>query len=270
MRMKLHRLAPIAGILLCAGLTVSCNKLKARDQLNKGVMAFRNAHFPEAVNHFQEAVSLDPTLLNAKLFLATAYSQQYVPGGASPDNVKMGDLAINAYQQVLKVDPKNTTALGNIGQIYYEMRKFNNAKEYQERLLKIDPNNPETYYWIGVLDYIPCNVNWTDIRRGLNLLTPKDPAHPAELPPLPEKARKELAEKNGALVAEGMQALEKALQLKPNYMEAMAYLNLMYRQKADLEPTKAEREADLQQANDWVNKYLDLRKTASRSTKSGA
>ncbi|MGH9433761.1 MAG: tetratricopeptide repeat protein [Terriglobia bacterium] len=270
MRTKFHRLAPFAGILLCAGLTVACNKLKARDQLNKGVMAFRSAHFPEAVNHFQEAVSLDPTLLNAKLFLATAYSQQYAPGGASPENLKMGDLAISSYEEVLKADPNNKAALGNIGQIYYEMQKFDKAKEYQERLLKIDPNNPETYYWIGVLDYIPCNVNWTGMRRDLNLLTPKDPKHPGVLPPLPEKARKELAEKNATLVDEGMQMLQKALQLKPNYLEAMAYLNLMYRQKADLETDNSAREADLKEADQWVDKYLDLRKRASQTQKSGA
>ena len=268
--MKLHKLAPFAGIVLCAGLTVGCNKLKARDQLNKGVMAFRSAHFPQAVNHFQEAVTLDPTLLNAKLFLATAYSQQYVPGGQSAQNLKMGQLAIDSYGQVLKTDPDNKAALGNIGQIYYEMQKFDQAKEYQERLLKIDPNNPETYYWIGVLDYIPCNVNWTATRRDLNLLTPKDPKHPGVLPPLPEKARKELAEKNGTLVEEGMNALQKALQLKPDYLEAMAYLNLMYRQKADLETDNADREEDLKQADQWVDKYLDLRKKGSQSPKSGA
>ncbi len=268
--MKFHKLAPFAAILLCAGLTVGCNKLKARDQLNKGVMAFRNSHFPQAVNHFQEAVSLDPTLLNAKLYLATAYSQQYVAGGQSPDNVKMGQLAIDSFKQVLKVDPENKAALGNIGQIYYEMQKFDKAKEYQERLLKIDPNNPETYYWIGVLDYIPCNVNWTAMRRDLNLLTPKDPNHPGVLPPLPEKARQALAEKNATLVDEGMKALQKALELKPDYLEAMAYLNLMYRQKADLETDNAAREADLNEAEQWVDKYLDLRKKTSQAPKSGA
>jgi tetratricopeptide (TPR) repeat protein len=270
MRMKCYKLAPFAGILLWGGLSVGCNKLKARDQLNKGVMEFRNAHFPQAVNHFQEAVSLDPTLLNAKLYLATALSQQYVPGGQSPDNLKMGQMAIDAFKEVLKVDPNNKAALGNIAQIYYEMQKFDKAKEYQERLLKIDPNNPETYYWIGVLDYIPCNVNWTAMRRDLNLMAPKDPKNPGVLPPLPAKARQALAEKNAALVDEGMQMLQKALQLKPDYLQAMAYLNLMYRQKADLETDEAAREDDLKQADQWVDKYIALRKKASSNTNSGA
>jgi hypothetical protein len=40
----------------------------------------------------------------------------------------------------------------------------------------------------------------------------------------------------------------------------MAYLNLMYRQKADLEPDAAAREADYKQADDWVDKSIAVRK----------
>jgi hypothetical protein len=42
----------------------------------------------------------------------------------------------------------------------------------------------------------------------------------------------------------------------------MVYLNLMYRQKADLESDAAARQADLKQAEDWTNKALALRKAA--------
>ena len=65
---------------------------------------------------------------------------------------------------------------------------------------------------------------------------PKDPAHPDELPVIPEKFRKELAEQNGPLVEEGLNALNKAIELKPNDADSMVYLNLMYRQKAEIDP----------------------------------
>ncbi len=88
--------------LMAVGLallsTTGCGKLQARDQLNKGVQSFKNAKYEEAINHFQEAVKLDPTLLNARLYLATAYAQQYIPGADTPDNNKMAEQAIEAVQ----------------------------------------------------------------------------------------------------------------------------------------------------------------------------
>jgi hypothetical protein len=57
-----------------------------------------------------------------------------------------------------------------------------------------------------------------------------------------------------------VEVLEKAVQLKPNDSEAMVYLNLVYRQKADLEADASARAADLKQAEDWVDKALALRK----------
>ena len=91
--MKVYKLAPICGVLLLALAASSCNRLKARDHLNKGVQSYRNAQFQQAIIHFKEAVRLDPSLLNARLYLATAYAQQYVPGGDTADNKKIADEA---------------------------------------------------------------------------------------------------------------------------------------------------------------------------------
>ena len=67
-----------------------CTKLRARDSLSKGVRAFRDAKYETAVEFFKSAVNLDPDLLNAHLYLATAYASQYVPGGESPENKALG------------------------------------------------------------------------------------------------------------------------------------------------------------------------------------
>ncbi len=105
--MKVYKLAPICGVLLLAIAASSCDKLKARDHLNKGVQSYKNAQFQPAIMHFKEAVRLDPSLLNARLYLATAYAQQYVPGGDSPENKQIAEQAIAAFQDVLKIDTGN-------------------------------------------------------------------------------------------------------------------------------------------------------------------
>jgi tetratricopeptide (TPR) repeat protein len=268
--MKPNRLVPIGVTLLLAAACTGCNKLKARNQLNEGVMAFKNSNFAEAVNDFQKAVSYDPTLLNARLYLATALAQQYVPGGNTPDNTQMGNRAIRAYQNVLQLDPKNTAALGSIGNIYYEMHNYDQAKVYQEKVMQIEPNDPDSYYWIGVIDWYVAYPRRMTLRAKLNIERPKNPAKSQELPPIPAKDRDQLAQQNSAVVQEGIQNLEKAIQLKPNYAAAYAYLNLMYREKADIEPSNDEREADLQKANELSNKALALMKTKPAAAAAGS
>jgi tetratricopeptide (TPR) repeat protein len=268
--MKRYKLVPIAALVLLAGICTGCNKLKARNELNLGVMAFKNSQFAQAVNHFQRAASYDPTLVNARIYLATALAQQYVPGGDTPDNIQMGNRAIQAYEKVLEMDPKNTAALGSIGNIYYEMHNYDQAKSYQEKVMQIEPNNPDSYYWIGVIDWYMTYPRSQKLRVKLNLDRPKNPAKSQDLPQIPRKDREQLVQQNSSLVQEGIQNLEKAIQLKPNYAAAYSYLNLMYRQKADIEPSEAQYEADLQKANQLGSKALALMKAASATATSGS
>jgi tetratricopeptide (TPR) repeat protein len=270
--MRFQKAILVCGLSLLVAITGGCrhwaDELKARDQLNKGVGAFRNAQFQTAIDHFQRAVQLDPAFLNARLYLATAYSQLYIPGGESAENVKVGQQAIAAFEDVLKMEPNNSTALASIGQIYYLMKRFDKAKEYQRRRAELDPNNSEPYYWIGVIDWAQAFAKQMGLRKELNLLNPKDPTKPDLLPSLPAESRDELAKENGPLVDEGIKALEKSLQIKPNDSDAMAYYSLMLRLKSDLEPDTQTRMADLRLAEDWVQKAVGTRKQAAEKAAS--
>ena len=119
-----------------------------------------------------------------------------------------------------------------------------------------------------MLDWAVCFPRAQTLRKDHNLDMAKDPAHPDELPVIPEKLRKGLAEQNGPLVEEGLKALNKAIELKPNDADSMVYLNLMYRQKAEIDPDDETRQADLKQAEDWVNKALAARKAGASGQRS--
>jgi tetratricopeptide (TPR) repeat protein len=260
--MRRNKLAQLCAVLLLAVVAGGCSALsalKARDQLHKGVDSYRNGKFQAAIEHFKSAIQLDPSLVNARLYLATAYAQQYVPGGDSPENIKTGQQAISAFENVLTLDSKNTTALASIGQIYYSMKDFDKAKEFQRKRIEIEPNNPEPYYWIGVIDWAQAFQADGQVRKDLNIMMPDKRGN---LPPLPEKYRSQLEGQNTKLIDEGIQALNKALELKPNDFASMAYLNLLYRQKADIEKSKADRTADLKEADSWQQKAMELRNAA--------
>jgi hypothetical protein len=70
-----------------------------------------------------------------------------------------------------------------------------------------------------------------------------------------------LKEKNGPLVEEGLQYLNQAVENRPNYDDAMAYLNLIYRRKADVDFGNEEaRKVDVAKAEEWRNKAMGTRK----------
>src|SRR5215469_6920010 len=154
--MRLTARIPVTAALvaLLLGSTTGCNKLKARDQLGKGVQAFKNAKYEEAVNHFQTAISLDPNYDQAKLYLATSYSSQVVPNLDTPDNLAVAQKAIDQFNEVLAKNPEDLTALKQIASIYRNIKQLDKAKEYEKKVIAIAPNDAEAYYTIGA-------INWT-------------------------------------------------------------------------------------------------------------
>jgi tetratricopeptide (TPR) repeat protein len=251
----------MAAATLALLSTVGCGKLRARDQLNKGVTAYKNAKYEEAIDHFQQSVALDPSLINAKMYLATAFAQQYIPGADTPDNNKMAEQAIEQYQKVLEMnaarDQKVNSAKG-IAYLYLNMKKFDDAKKYYRTAGDMDPNDPEPYYSVGVIDWTACYQPRMEERAKLGM-KPDENLNPKNKDQ--KKACSELKAKNWPSIEEGIESLNKAIQLRPDYDDAMAYLNLMYREKAEVEcDDLAARQEDLKTADHWVDQTLLTKK----------
>jgi tetratricopeptide (TPR) repeat protein len=251
--------AAIAPLVVAGG----CDKLRARDKLNKGVEAYKAGQYDAAIEDFKDAREMDPNLTNAQLYLATAYASQYIPGAPSPENIRNGDEAIKEYKVILDQDPNNLSAIDGIGSILYNMAgtpydtaKLQDSKTYHQKHIQIDGTAPEPYYWIGVIDWNLAYHANRDAREEYNKTAKKTLK---EDDPLPAKVAADLATQNGAVVDEGMTALQKAIEIKPDYDDAMAYLNLLYRQKADLESTPAARADDQKQADDLVDKVKAIK-----------
>src|ERR1700722_8490763 len=100
MQRKPHFVFILTVLAVCVAAG-GCDKLRARDKLNKGVSAYKNAQFDVAIEDFKESRELDPTLTNAQLYLATAYASQYIPGAPSEENVRNGDEAIKEFKDIL-------------------------------------------------------------------------------------------------------------------------------------------------------------------------
>jgi tetratricopeptide (TPR) repeat protein len=240
----------------------------AQEALNRGVAAFKNGQTQEAEQFFERAKALDPSFINARLYLATSYASQYIPGAPSKENVQIGRRGIEEFNGVLDLDPNNISAIDGIGSLLFQMagQPFSpelllESKSYHQRHIQVRPEDPEPYYWIGVID-------WTLAFRANGVLRQRINNGVAKLgaaDPLPPELREQYSQEYGATIDEGIESTNHAIKLKPDYEDAMAYLNLLYRRKADIAADDAEREKFIQMADDLVDKVKEIKEARAKA-----
>jgi len=133
----------------------------------------------------------------------------------------------------------------NDPQVYLQLAGFYNRQEEFEKTIEaltqraaIEPNNPEAYYTIST-------YYWDKAYRDFRLKEPE---------------KKEF-------VLKGVEQVDKALQLKPDYMEALTYKNLLLRLQANLEKDQAKQSALLKEADRLRDQALALQKRQAAGIK---
>lgn len=246
--MKVNR-TWIAAILLMGLIPLSgcgfITKMRSRDALNKGVKAFTEQKYEEATKHFEESIRLDPEFEIARVYLATTYSTQFVPGSPDPKSIEMADKAIASFKDVLdnavdKTRP-NTNAMLSIASLYYQLNKYEESKEWCRKIQQVDPQNAEALYRIAVIDFDD-SLKKTGLQgENVEFLTAEEKSHAL------------------GNIDEGLKAIEAALQIKPDYFDAMEYQNLLWREKAKFEKDEKAKNELIRQADMVAQRALQLR-----------
>jgi tetratricopeptide (TPR) repeat protein len=262
------RKANLLGAIIAIGaltlLGTGCDKLKSRDNLNKGVAAYKNAKYGDAVSFFQQAVDLDPTNPNAGVYLATAYMMQWIPGASSPENIQFASRAKEEFNKVLAKDPNNSVALASLASLAFneadplpldqKMAKLNEAADWYKKLVTADPKNRDGYYSLGAIaqkEFYPALMT----ARVDGNMKPDEPG-----PLKDKKVKAQLAAKYSASLEDGIKNLQTALDIDKDSDDAMAYMNLLIRERADLADDKDAYKKQVAEADSWLQKALDTKK----------
>jgi tetratricopeptide (TPR) repeat protein len=260
----MNRTLRVSAILALA-LASSTTFLRAQSdfgkELNLGTQAYKRAEYEKAMRHFEKAVALDPDNIPARMYLATAYASQYIPGVEESGNTLLAERAIEQYQYVLNAPQIGGSRLNSakgIAYLYLNLKKFEDSKEYCLLASDLDPKDPENYYSMGVIDWTQTYQPRMEARAKLDL-RPEDHLNPSI--EAQRMACDDLRGHNLPTIQDGIEQLTKAIELRPDYDDAMAYINLMYRERADVECNDLKaRERDLKAADDWVDKTLAVKK----------
>ena len=242
----------LAVLLILALIPLSgcgfIGKLRARDNLNKGVKAFTEQKYDAAAQFFEKAIELDPEFETARMYLATAYTSQFIPGSSDPKSEEMAQKGIATFKQVVETakDPAKPTesvknAMLSIASLYYQLKKYPESKEWCNKVLKIDPQNAEAYYRIAVIDFDD-SLERTGVQGELvELMTPEEKTATV------------------ANIDEGLYSLGKAIEIRPAYFDAMEYQNLLWREKAKFETDEKAKAELVRQADMVSQKALALK-----------
>lgn len=115
--------------------------------LRLGWLTYYVGSFTDAVAYYQKAIGLRPMSIEAKL------------GYASPAAAlgNWGDVT-RQYEEVLRIDPQNSTANYRMGLIHYNRKEYDKAKVYLEKVVNLYP-----------FDYMSTlYLAWTHLQLGKN------------------------------------------------------------------------------------------------------
>ncbi|MBZ5495155.1 MAG: hypothetical protein LAP85_02040 [Acidobacteriia bacterium] len=225
---------PLSG---CGFIT----KLRARDALNKGVRSFVDQKYDEAAKLFEESIRLDPQFMIAKSYLATTYASQFVPGSPDPKSTEMARKAIATFEDIVGTEKGNTNPMLSIASLYYQLKEYDKSKEWCRQIQAIDPNNAEALYRVAVIDYDD-SVSKTGLQgENVEFLTAEEKDHTLKD------------------IDEGLEVIDKALKIRPDYFDAMEYQNLLWREKAKFEKDKQRKAELINQADQVALKALQMR-----------
>ena len=172
---------------------------------------------------------------------------QFVPGSWIPRSEEMAKRAIETFKEVVAgpQTPRSLTGTRySASPACYQLNQYPESKEWCNKAIAIDPNNAEAYYRIAVMDYDDVAERTGIQGENVEFMSPEE---------------QETAKAN---IEEGLKNIEKAIEVRPNYFDALEYQNLLWREKAKFE-TDEDAKADLIRQADMVAlKSLELRRKA--------
>jgi tetratricopeptide (TPR) repeat protein len=230
--------------------------------------AANEEHLKKAVEYYTKAseVSPDPTYKKRSL--------QYLVGVYGPD--KLGDPsgAEPIIQRLIAMDPNDATNYYQMAKLYEDSGDFEKAEEQLLKARSVRPDDPDVYLQLS--GYYDKRGDFDKQIEALTTRAEKAPDSPeafytianvywnkACLPTRPqcEQGAPSSQAVKAKYIESGLEAADRALKLRPDYIDALVFKNLLLRSQAYVVP--ARRDQLINEADQLLQKVTEIRKRQS-------
>ncbi len=157
----------------------------------------------------------------------------------------------------------------------YGAEKLNDpakAEPVVQRMIQLEPGEPANYFVLAQI-YEDAGA-YDDAEKMLIMAKAAKPNDPAVYMTLAGYYNRqghfdktiEALEERKAYVQKGVEAVDHALQIKPDYMEALVYKNLLLRLQANLEKDTSKQQMLIKEADKLRDRAQELRKQKAAGT----
>jgi tetratricopeptide (TPR) repeat protein len=258
------------GLLILAAGTMGCDTLKARAVASDAAKLYHEGKVEEAIAKYEEAAKLDPQIATIQLNLGFANLAAYQndPKGKAGDDA--ANKAVTAFEAFLKLKPGDERGRQYLVQTFVDTSRYQAAVDFYKP--QIEKKDPEVFNTLGVIASKTGNFaeakDWDTKRVEAD---PKNPDAKVSLGVLIWDYLHNHSEVTGdqrkQLADEGIAQCLAAIELAPNAPNAYTYTNLLYRERAMADVTDDEKRPDLEQANEYFKKAMQLLKEAQGGAK---
>jgi tetratricopeptide (TPR) repeat protein len=226
-----------------------------------------DAYLTKAVDNYRKAaeVSADPKLRKLALeYLVAAYRDKLEdPAEAEP-----------IVQRIIEMEPNEPSNYFALSKLYEDAGRYEDAEAAILKARELRPKDPTVYMQLGA--YYNRQGQFDQAIDAFEQRAAQEPNNPEAyqymVPFFWEKAQKDHTLKDAQkreYVERGLTASNKALSLKPDYLEALVYKGLLLRTQALLEKDRKKQEALLAEAKSLQEKAVALQKKQKAAAGAG-
>jgi tetratricopeptide (TPR) repeat protein len=221
--------------------------------------AANDALIDNAVTNYKKSVELEqnPQLKKLALqYLANAYGADKLNDPAQSEPV---------VQQLIDLDPTDPLNYFALARIYEDSGDYERAEETLVKARDARPTEPTVYTTLAA--FYNRQGNFDGAIEALQSRAEREPTNPEAFYTIAtyywEKAYRDFSLSDPEKVKHvqsGLTAIDKAISLNNQYMEALVYKNLLLRVQANLERNPARQQALLREAEQLSNRAEEIRK----------
>jgi tetratricopeptide (TPR) repeat protein len=255
--MRIARAAGVAWVVAVLAAGSGCGVLQERQQMDRANKLFAAKKYEQAIPIYQGILKKDPGDWSANYYLAMSWMAQFHPASTHPKDAEIKKQAVTTLEKLMTLPPPTpqdmakvenyylsllTSAgdndqaiaflekkiqkaptdrelMGQLAQLQAKAGNFDESLKWYEKIAELDPKTKTNWYTVAVLCWEKSN------KDGLTISP----------------------DERTGIIQRGIDSIDKALAIDPEYTEAIAYKNLLYREKADA-LSKAGKDKEAQEA----------------------